>query len=83
MSGGAASGSGFSPENEKKGLSDRIAFCLSILCDHARSTLPDLRHAVHTCILLEPPFTLHFTLLTLEFQIRLDFLLEWLTLFPK
>lgn len=28
---------------------------------YARSTRPDLRHVVHTCILLAPPFTLHLT----------------------
>lgn len=39
--------------------------------DQARSTLPDFRQLVHTCILFAPPFTLHFTLLMLELQIAL------------
>lgn len=51
--------------------------------DYARSTAPERRHLVHTCILLAAPFTLHFTLFTLEFQIALDLLWEWLTLLPK
>ena len=34
-------------------------------------------------LLRAPPLTLHLTLLTLEFQIRLDLLWEWLTLLPK
>lgn len=51
--------------------------------NYALSTLPDLKQLVQTCILLVAPFTLHFTLLTFEFQIALDLLWEWLTLFPK
>ena len=50
---------------------------------YALSTLPDLKQRVQTCILLEAPFTLHFTLLTFAFHIVLVFLLEWLTLLPK
>jgi hypothetical protein len=49
----------------------------------ARSTLPERRHAVHTCIFLVPPSTFTETVLTLEFQIRFDLLCEWLTLLPK
>ena len=37
--------------------------------NYALSTLPDLKQLVQTCILLVAPFTLHFTLLTFEFQI--------------
>lgn len=55
----------------------------AVTAGYALSTLPDLRQRVQTCILLEPPFTLHFTLLTLAFHIVLVFLLEWLTLLPK
>lgn len=55
----------------------------NILPDYTLSTLPDFRQLVHTCNFLDAPLTLHFTLLTFEFQIRLDLLWEWLTLFPK
>ena len=40
----------------------------------ARSTLPDLRQLVHTCILFLAPLTFTATFWTLEFQILLDLL---------
>ena len=51
--------------------------------DYALSTAPERRHLVQTCMVLEAPFTLHFTFLILDFQILLDLLWEWLTLLPK
>lgn len=50
---------------------------------YACSTLLARRHFVQTFILLTPPSALTLTLWTLEFQILLDLLCEWLTLFPK
>ncbi len=50
---------------------------------YACSTLPARRHFVQTLILLTPPTALTLTFWTLEFQILLDLLCEWLTLFPK
>lgn len=50
---------------------------------YACSTLPARRHLVQTFILLTPPSALTLTFWTLEFQILLDLLCEWLTLFPK
>ena len=50
---------------------------------YALSTRPDFRQEVHTYIFLVPPFTFTLTDFTLELHILLDFLLEWLTLFPK
>ena len=50
---------------------------------YACSTLLARRHFVQTFILLTPPSAFTLTLWTLEFQILLDLLCEWLTLFPK
>ncbi len=50
---------------------------------YACSTLPARRHFVQTLILFTPPTALTLTFWTLEFQILLDLLCEWLTLFPK
>ncbi len=41
---------------------------------YALSTKPDFRQLVQTCIFFAPPFTLHLTFFTLEFQILLDLL---------
>lgn len=41
---------------------------------YALSTNPDFRQEVQTCIVLIVPFSLTLTVLTLDFQIRLDLL---------
>ena len=50
--------------------------------DYARSTLPERRQRVHTFIFLGVPLTMTLTRCTLGAQIRLVFLLEWLTRLP-
>lgn len=69
-----------SKENPKTG-SFHMLKCKSKA--HACSTLPARRHFVQTLILLTPPTALTLTFWTFEFQILLDLLCEWLTLFPK
>ena len=56
---------------------------LSISSNYALSTKPERKQEVHTYIFLAPPLTLTLTDLTFAFQIALDLLWEWLTLFPK
>ncbi len=57
---------------------------LSYALNYARSTLPDLKHEVHTYIFFVPPFSVFTrTDFTFDFHIFGVFLLEWLTLFPK
>ena len=70
------------PAHKKRSSTLLFYHCLYNI-HYALSTAPERRHLVHTCILLAAPFTLHFTLLTFEFQIALDLLWEWLTLLPK
>ncbi len=55
----------------------------ALLFTYALSTKPERRQEVHTYIFFVPPFTFTLTDLTFAFQIALDLLWEWLTLFPK
>ena len=75
-------------KTKKPVQSEQVFYLKSILNKnyknyYALSTKPDFKQLVQTCIFLVAPFTLHFTLLTLEFQMVFVFLLEWLTLLPK
>jgi len=67
--------------NEKEDMSNDMSSAFS--SNYALSTKPERKQEVHTYIFLAPPLTLTLTDLTFAFQIALDLLWEWLTLFPK
>ena len=68
-------------KNEKEDMSNDMSSAFS--SNYALSTKPERKQEVHTYIFLAPPLTLTLTDLTFAFQIALDLLWEWLTLFPK
>ena len=70
-------------ENMKRKRGHVKRHVLSISSNYALSTKPERKQEVHTYIFLAPPLTLTLTDLTFAFQIALDLLWEWLTLFPK
>lgn len=70
-------------ENLKRKRGHVKRHVLSISSNYALSTKPERKQEVHTYIFLAPPLTLTLTDLTFAFQIALDLLWEWLTLFPK
>ena len=67
---------------KQKNQDDKLpGFC--VCRTYALSTFPDFRQEAHTYNFFGVPFTLQLTRLMFDFHMRLDFLLEWLTLFPK
>lgn len=60
-----------------------FSWLLFIVCNYARSTLPERRHLEHTWMWQGVPFTIAFTRWTLGFHVLFVSLWEWETLLPK
>lgn len=61
-------------KQRKKDAIGTLSLHLTYINDYARSTLPDLRHEVHTYVFFAAPFTMILTDFTLAFHILLDLL---------